>query len=260
MNFLKKWFVAIVLLIAPSRIGRLIANAAGQRIAPTSRIGFSILLCDRIEMGSESRIGHLSFVAVPRLHMARKARIGHLNVCSGPFHIWLRRFAMIGNRNLITRSGAKIAVGLTLSMFKLGTWSKVTASHAVDLTSDVRFGNYSTLAGKGSQVWTHGYVHERTGLGRYRVDGAVLLGNNVYIGSGAMVTGGVRIADGISVGAGATVASDLNEVGFYVSERLRRLEPPPPPETRSDLMIVPDAGETVYRKRDDRYGPEESAD
>jgi hypothetical protein len=40
----------------------------------------------------------------------------------------------------------------------------------------VVIGDYSTLAGIGIQVWTHGYVHDTSGPGRYRIDGAVRIG------------------------------------------------------------------------------------
>ncbi len=106
------------------------------------------------------------------------------------------------------------------------------------------------MAGTDSQVWTHGYVHDREGAGRYRIDGEVKIGANVYIGSRCIVTAGVRIADGAMVGAGTTVARDLPNASLYVAGLLRELPRPPAPEQRSDLELQRQAGltETVYRK------------
>lgn len=82
------------------------------------------------------------------------------------------------------------------------------------------------------------------------MDGRVLIGANVYIGSRSILTAGVRIADGAMVGAGTTVARDLLNASLYVAGPLRELPRPPAPEQRSDLELQRQAGltETVYRK------------
>lgn len=41
-------------------------------------------------------------------------------------------------------------------------------------------------------------------------DAAHIIGNNVYIGPGAILFGGISIADGISIGANATVNRSFN--------------------------------------------------
>lgn len=33
----------------------------------------------------------------------------------------------------------------------------------IDMTSSVTLGNYSILAGLGTQLWTHGFYHSKTG-------------------------------------------------------------------------------------------------
>ncbi len=112
-------------------------------------------------------------------------------------------------------------------------------------------GDFSTLAGIGTQIWTHGYIHETKGIGRYRIDGRIVIGNNVYIGAGSIISMGVRVADGVIIGAGSTVARDLKEPGLYVSAALRYLPRPAAPELRADLVRVTDGGltETVFRKQ-----------
>jgi acetyltransferase-like isoleucine patch superfamily enzyme len=114
----------------------------------------------------------------------------------------------------------------------------------------VRIGDFSIIAGVGSQIWTHGYVHEIEGAGRYRVDGEVRIGANVYVGSRCVVTAGVRIGNGTMVGAGATVSGNLDPHAFYVSAPLRKLPRPGDPAGRADLTVVgePALVETVYSK------------
>ena len=74
----------------------------------------------------------------------------------------LRQFRR--NRNRINRGlylGSRFPSSLTL-----GRLSKITADHYVNLIAPVSFGDYSVLAGSGSQVWSHGFVHHATGRGR----------------------------------------------------------------------------------------------
>ncbi len=54
------------------------------------------------------------------------------------------------------------------------------------------------------------------GQGRYDCPGAPIIGNNVFIGSGARIIGNVRIADGVVVGANAVVTKDILEPNITV--------------------------------------------
>jgi hypothetical protein len=160
--------------------------------------------------------------------------------------------ADLGNRNTLARAARGMTFGT--ARLWLGQGAKVTAGHALDCTRSIRIGAWSTLAGKGSQIWTHGYVHEAVPPKRYRVDGGVTIGSNVYIGSGVIITGGVSICDNATVGVGTSVTKHLREPGFYVSGPLRMLPLPPAPETRKDMVCIEDPGlvETVYRKHNAR--------
>ena len=42
-----------------------------------------------------------------------------------------------------------------------------------------------------------------------------IIGNNVYVASGAKIFGGIRIVDNVAIGANAVVVKDINEVGTY---------------------------------------------
>jgi len=243
-----RYGLAGLLAVLPTALMRLPANACGHRIAKGARIGLSLVLADRIVMAPTARIGHLSVLRVRRVVMRDKARVGHLNMCKGPFSIQLMHRAAIGHRNTVTRAPRGVTYGP--SRFYLGDLSKITASHSVDMTRSVRFGHFTTLAGKGSQIWSHGYVHDVQGEGRYRVDGPVMLGDNVYVGSGAIITGGVTLGDQVIVGAGVTVSKSLSQPGMYVSAPMRMINRPTSPQTRADMTQVAAPGlvETVYVK------------
>ncbi|WP_145907771.1 MULTISPECIES: acyltransferase [Sphingobium] len=229
-------FRALLLFIFPTPVVRLVVNAIGGKIDKGVRVGFSLVSARRLYLGAGCRIGHGSVIRIDRLVMRSGAYIGHMNFCTGPIDMWLGNNSGIGNRNIVSR--APRGVTLQRAQLKLGTWAKITASHKIDCTMSVLLGDYTTLAGQGSQVWTHGYVHADEGAGRYRVDGRVVVGNNVYIGSRALILAGILIADKIVVGAGLTVSRNLLEPGFYVSAPMRTLPVPAEPSQRSDLQEI----------------------
>ena len=243
----------VLAFVLPSRLAVIVLRCFGHQMAWDARIGFSLLLVDRLVMGVGARIGHGNLVQVRRLLLDHKARIGRSNILNGPLSICLRSHAEIGNRNKVLR-GPLPSVTYGTATFKLGRNSKITADHRIDCTQSVVLGCDSILAGSGSQLWTHGYVHEPQGGGRYRVDGPIFIGDCVYIGSASIVTTGVRIANNIIVGAGTTVARNLDQPGMYVSAAVRQLERPIAPANRSDMTRVEASGlcEPVFLKARDR--------
>jgi acetyltransferase-like isoleucine patch superfamily enzyme len=221
---------AILLAVFPTFLVRPIVNRMGFSIAGGAKIG-------------------LSWIKVSKLTMLPRSSIGHFNRLKGPAEIYLAEDAAIGHMNLVYCPPVGVVVGNpTLS---IGRWSKITFMHYVDLTAPVTIGDYSTIAGRGSQLWTHGYIHEMTGFARYRIDGRIHIEDNVSIGSLSVILMGVRISRGVIVGAGTAVASDLLEPGLYVSSPIRMLPRPPAPNTRSDLEAIDRSlsEDIVFRKR-----------
>ena len=53
--------------------------------------------------------------------------------------------------------------------------------------------------------------------GRYDKEGAPIIGNRVYIGTGAKIIGKIRIADDVVIGANAVVINDILEPGITVA-------------------------------------------
>ncbi len=227
---MKRQLRALLLFCLPSRLASIVGNCLGYRIDRTARIGFSMVLVDRLEMGAGTIIGHGNQIKGPiTIEMAERAKIGHFNT--------------------VSRAAQGISVGP--STLRMGVYSAVTARHRLDLCTDISIGDYSTVAGTGCQLWTHGYVHEMEGIARYRIDGPIVIEDNVYIGSMCFISMGVRMAKGVIVGGGTAVAKDLLEPGLYVSGPLRQLPRPPEPDQRADLEAVDPARscDRVYRKR-----------
>ena len=238
---MKKYFLALVLLL-PSPIAVFCLKLLGFKIGRKVKIGFSLIIVNSITMSDNSSIGHGCICKCDSISMKENSYIGRLNILFGPFTILLSKYAAIGNSNKITR-GPRSSATSHRSFLKLGELSKITANHRIDVTRSILFGRFAILAGTNSQIWTHGYVHAEKGPGRYRIDGPVVIGNNVYIGSRSLITSGVKISSSIQIGAGAVVSKSISEKGVYVSQGLRVLPLPPEPDQRLDLKFDEDNNE-----------------
>lgn len=246
----RRFPTAIVALLLPSVLARPILRLLGHRIGRGCQFGWSLVIADRLWMQDRAVIGHCNLINIDRIVMRSDSRIGRMNILNGPFDLVLSAQAAIGNANKIVR-GPLGLVTAGRSMLRLGLLTKITSNHHIDCTKAVRFGDFSILAGVGSQLWTHGYIHDTEGPGRYRVDGEIRVGDNVYIGAGCIISMGVNIVAAAIVGAGTTVARNLDQPGLWASAAVRQLPRPAPPDQRTDLVMVDDPRlcERVYLKR-----------
>jgi acetyltransferase-like isoleucine patch superfamily enzyme len=246
---LKKYFSSIILFFIPLKYGgAFLLNILGNNINRKAKVGFSIIVCPNIVLEANTSIGHFNFIKVLSVHLATQAYIGRLNIVKGDIDIILSHRAAIGNTNTVTRPPIGVSYG-SAKLF-LGILAKYTANHRIDCTQSIYLGDYSTIAGTNCQIWTHGYVHEWVGEKRFRVDGEIHIGNNVYVGSMCVINAGVRIADGITVGSNSCVSKSLLEPGLYVSQALRYIEKTPE-QIKNTLTKVEgyDLVEEVYRKQ-----------
>jgi len=220
---MKTKLIAIFCLIfPPSKLKNIILKQFGWEIAKNAYIGFSYININKIILEEKGSIGHLNFIKVPCIKMKPKSYIQNLNRITGPIYILLNDSAAIGNMNTIKRAPHPITWGK--SVLKIGHGSKITSKHIIDCTRPVYMGNDSILAGQGSQIWTHGYIHNSTGKDRFRIDGSIKIGNNVYIGSATVINPGICISDAITVGSHATISKSLHKAGLYVNQSLRHTE------------------------------------
>ena len=244
---MRRWLTCLVVLGLPTRWKPALLTALGHRVHRRARIRCSLVLADRLLLGADASIGRFNLLACRRIVMRPGAAIGSLNMVRGPLDLWLDTRAAIGNRNVITRARHPVSYGA--AQLRLGELSKLTSGHHVDCMQSVRLGRFSTIAGLGSQLWTHGYAHASTGRNRARIDGRIRIGDNVYVGSHCCLSAGITIADAVTIGGHSSVAGDLLAPGLYVSQPLRHL-PYVPFEQLDRLARLPDAGmvEPVYWK------------
>jgi acetyltransferase-like isoleucine patch superfamily enzyme len=250
MRKVKSIFCAFILFLFPTRLVFWLVNLFGHKLSSGARVGFSfVFISGKLSMNKHTRIGHLNIVRIDNLSMAPGSYIGKLNSIKGPFDIILKERGAIGNGNKIDR--APLGVSYGKAVLQLGLLSKLTANHRLDLMRSVVFGDYTTLAGHDSQIWTHSYYHDEEGAGRFRVDGEVIVGDNVYIGSRCILTPGVSIVSKITVGANSCVSKSLTEVGTYVNSSLRFFEKKSQADLKDGFQKVTDfeVCEEVFERR-----------
>ena len=220
MNGLRKVLTLILCFLFPTRFVFWALNLMGHTIHAQSKIGFSILWINgKLTLEQSTSIGHFNLIRIDSLLIKEGGYIGRFNKLSGPFAIILNETAAIGNSNKANRAPMGITYGA--AVLELGVLSKITGNHRLDLTRSIHIGKYSILAGHESQLWTHAYYHDKEGPGRFRIDGSIVIGNNVYIGSRCIINGGVQIVDAVVVGSNSCVSKSLVEPGTYVSQALR---------------------------------------
>lgn len=198
-------------------------------------------------MKENARIGHFNLIKVNSLSMDTNAYIVNYNSIKGPIDIMLANTSAIGNRNKIYRAPAPVTYGK--AVLQLGPLSKITGNHRLDCTRSIIIGDYSTIAGHDSQLWTHAYYNDKTGPGRFRVDGEIIIGNNVYIGSRCVISSGVKIADQIAVGANSSISKSLVQAGTYVSQPLRYIEASKDSHSRFKKVNEKNLCEEVYERK-----------
>lgn len=219
---MKKKLTGILTFFLPNFILAPILRLLGHRIGKNVKIGFSFLFIGKITLNDSVEIGHLNLFLNDEIFCSNQSKIGYFNILKGPFILKLSKNAAIGNKNYFTRANMGVTYGE--SVLELGELTKITTAHHIDLTRSITFGNFSILAGINSQMWTHGYVHENQGSGRFRVDGSINIGDNVYIGSRCIINPALTVSNAISIGAGSVVAKNLTEKGMYVNQQLRFIE------------------------------------
>ena len=218
---MKKYFLAFLMFITPNLVLRHLLMLFRINVGKNFKIGFSILIANKISIDQNVTIGHFNFINVDHFKMGEKCYINFLNVIKGPFDLIMKKTAAIGKLNTITRAKKPITSGY--SKLELGILVKVNSFHFLDLTKSIIVGDYSTFAGLRSQIWTHGYVLNYKGISRYRIDGEVIIGDNVYIGSGSIINSGVKICNSVMLGAGSNITNNITNKGLYTSVNPKRI-------------------------------------
>ena len=214
-----KYFVAFILFVLPTSIARLLIWSKRYKIGRSCRIGFSLIIVDKLLLENGSRIGNLNIISCCSLQ-ADNGSISHLNVIRGKFDFRIKDGATIHNQNKITSP----KFNPNKSTLILKECARIGVGHAFDLTSDIVIGRYTCFAGLHTQVWTHSFYYSQTSSRRCRIDKPVIIGDYCNIGSRSIICPGVTLANGVCLGAGSVASKSISSPGLYVQQPLRLIE------------------------------------
>ncbi|GAC1536827.1 MAG: hypothetical protein NVS2B4_17090 [Ramlibacter sp.] len=164
---------------------RLLNGVFGHEIAPSARIGLSIVSVDKLTMAAGARIGHLTLVkGLSRLEMGQNSAIGNLN--------WISGFPLGHPSHFLQQPGRDPSL-------RLGDEAAVTNRHFIDCTDRVTIGAYTTFAGFRSQVLSHSIDIFQS---RQRAQ-PVTIGQYCFVGTGCILLAGSSLPDRSVLGAGS---------------------------------------------------------
>ena len=187
--------VAAAIALVP--VGRLrialYRSLLGYRIGPNCRIGmFNLLACRSLHLGPDSSIGRgnllkgdFDFIAGPRLFM------GNRNVVTCPWNLAARD----PGRGYATR-------------VEFGADCLVNDRHYLDGHGRITVGDGSWIAGRDSQLYTHGIGAE---------DRDIRIGRGCFIGSAARFAPGSGVGDRSVVGMGSVVVDRIGAEAALVA-------------------------------------------
>ena len=193
---------------------RLLVGLFGFRIDPTARIGFSLVLADRVELGEESLIKTLTLIkGMSELTVEPRGRIGNLNWITG----------LPNDPNFFSEEPDRI------SALIVGADASITNRHLLDCTNRITIGRFATIGGFRSQFITHSIDigpnrqsslpieigdYCFTGTGVILLTGSVL-GPRGVLGAGSMLRGKFRDEYKLISGNPAKPVRDLDPSSSY---------------------------------------------
>lgn len=159
---------------------------------------------NRLRVGAYRRLGY---------HIAEDVRIGrhtrlrcetcHLGpgvvIASGNSihvrHLRVGARCVVGSDNVLT-AWAAYGDGPLANTIELGDDVSVTDGHLLDGSFGIVIGEGTWLAGRGTELWTHGSL---------RAPGPIRIGEGCYVGSAVRIATGVDVGSGSLVGLGSVV-------------------------------------------------------
>ncbi len=149
---------AVVAMILPWRLKRLLYRLQGHDVHETARVGPSLVVVEHLRLGPGARIGPGNLIMVDRLELDAGAEIRQLNAIRHCELVQLGEAAVIGGLNMVNGTGrdSKYLQGVERTpALVLGDHSCITYGHFLDTSDTIRLGAYAGVAGWGSQLLSH---------------------------------------------------------------------------------------------------------
>jgi acetyltransferase-like isoleucine patch superfamily enzyme len=162
------------------------------------------------KIGNNFRIGFGSYIDSYSILIGDNVSIGNMVRIKFLDKFYLGNNSSIGSSTVIC--GAYNEKKVAERIFKCGNYVSILCSHYFDVVSPITIGDNVTVAGKWTQIYTHSFD-----LHGNRLDGAVTIADNVYIGAGCLINLGVNICGKVVLSGGTCVNKSIEESGVYTS-------------------------------------------
>lgn len=189
----------IFTVILPWRIRRIILILFyNANIDKSARIGYSIIHVEAIDIGEH-------------------VKIGHFNLIKGLTHLRLSEYVSIGNFNWISALSLKNAKRFQKTSrfpsLAMGKHSAITQHHRLDCSGKISIGEYSIVAGYGTQILTHSIDLEKSVQSVLEID----IGAYTFIGTRSILLPGSNLPRYSVLGAGSVLVKAYTEEYFLYS-------------------------------------------
>lgn len=186
--------VALLSIFLPWPLRRSVLRGFfGYEIAPTARIGLSLIFPRRLIMKENARIGSLTLCKdIDLLEIGESASIGNLN--------WITGFPTSTTGHFAHQFDRRPEL-------VLGDHSAMTNRHLIDCTERIHIGAFTTVAGFSSQLLTHSInlVNNR------QEASPITIGTYCFVGTNCVLLGGSVLPDYSVLGAKSLLNKSYTE-------------------------------------------------
>lgn len=186
--------LCVVSILMPWKIRRwVLVRVFGYQIDKSASIGLSLIMVNNLQMGPNSRIGHLNVLkGLQRVVLGECASIGRGN--------WITGYPLCQSKHFAHDSQR-------IPELVIGRHSAITHRHLIDCTNRILIGEYSTIAGYSSQFLTHSIdiVNNR------QDSKGIVIGNYCFVGTGVVVLGGSVLPSRSILGAKSLLNKSFSE-------------------------------------------------
>lgn len=181
-----KKYIAIIISTIPINILRIIL--------------YNILM--RYKISYSSKVG-LGTILSTNTVIINKANIGRFNKIIGEFDLTIDEHTNIGNSNEFVNT----AESRGSAFCKIGKKVHITNNHFFDASGGLTIKNFTRIAGRGSQFWTHGGQKEKC---------EIVINEKCYIGSAVRISQGVEISKNTFIGLGSVVTRTFEKPNVLI--------------------------------------------
>lgn len=167
------------------------------------------------DIASDFKIGFGSIIDAKTIKIASGVAIGNMVRMKYLDELIVGQGSSIGSSTIVC--GAEEHNKFSERKLIVGEHTNILCSHYFDVVAPIIIGDYVTIAGKWTQFYTHSFDLERN-----RCDGAIHIGNHVYIGAGCLINLGVSVCDEVVLQGGTCVNHSIDEPGVYMSNTFLR--------------------------------------